>query len=108
MQLKYFLILSFQTVAMETAVSFHKPLPRYHSELSKFLIGFCLRQILYVCFFLGGPLVKASSFGEHGPRYVIFGIVSVGLPSCGKFSLPAVYTNVSHYLPWIYEVIEGK
>lgn len=40
---------------------------------------------------------------DYGPRYVLFGIVSVGVPSCGKFSLPAVYTNVSHYLPWIYD-----
>jgi hypothetical protein len=43
--------------------------------------------------------------GDYGPRYVLFGIVSVGVPSCGKFSLPAVYTNVSHYLPWIYDNI---
>ena len=43
--------------------------------------------------------------GDYGPRYVLFGIVSVGVPSCGKFSLPAVYTNVSNYLPWIYDNI---
>ncbi|KAL7013509.1 hypothetical protein ACKWTF_015432 [Chironomus riparius] len=53
----------------------------------------------------GGPLVKAMPLGDYGPRYVLFGIVSVGVPSCGKFSLPAVYTNVSYYLPWIYDNI---
>ncbi|KAG5667888.1 hypothetical protein PVAND_015854 [Polypedilum vanderplanki] len=53
----------------------------------------------------GGPLVKAMSMDNYGPRYILFGLVSVGVPSCGKFSLPAVYTNVSHYLPWIYDVI---
>ncbi|CRL08180.1 CLUMA_CG021014, isoform A [Clunio marinus] len=54
----------------------------------------------------GGPLVKIFSSKEYGPRYYLFGIVSVGVPSCGKFPLPAVYTNVSHYLPWIYNNVK--
>lgn len=52
-----------------------------------------------------GPLIKAMPMADYGPRYVLFGIVSVGVPSCGKFAVPAVYTNVSHYLPWIYDNI---
>jgi secreted trypsin-like serine protease len=47
--------------------------------------------------------VKVKATADHGPRYFLFGIVSVGVPSCGKFNLPAVYTNVSHYLPWILD-----
>lgn len=54
----------------------------------------------------GGPLVKVEATPEHGPRYFLFGLVSVGVPSCGKFPLPAVYTNISYYLPWIMSNIE--
>ncbi|XP_065079923.1 CLIP domain-containing serine protease HP8-like [Ochlerotatus camptorhynchus] len=46
----------------------------------------------------GGPL---QYFGNKA--YVIHGVVSWGLASCGKESAPGVYTKVSHYLDWIIE-----
>jgi len=45
---------------------------------------------------------------DRGPRYFIFGIVSIGPPSCGEYDLPAVYTNVSHYMPYIIENMNFK
>lgn len=52
--------------------------------------------------------MKALASPEFdGPRYFLFGLVSVGVPSCGKFALPAVYTNVSvrFYLGEIFKII---
>lgn len=49
---------------------------------------------------------KVMATAEHGPRYFLYGLVSVGVPSCGKFNVPAVYTNISHYLPWILDNIK--
>ncbi|XP_065079919.1 kallikrein-8-like [Ochlerotatus camptorhynchus] len=46
----------------------------------------------------GGPL---QYFGNKG--YVIHGVVSWGLASCGKESAPGVYTKVSQYLNWIID-----
>lgn len=46
----------------------------------------------------GGPL---QYFGSKG--FVIHGIVSWGLATCGKESAPGVYTKVSYYLNWIIE-----
>lgn len=55
----------------------------------------------------GGPLVKALlADPDQGPRYFLFGLVSFGIPSCGKFPTPAVYRNVSHYLPWVFANIK--
>lgn len=44
----------------------------------------------------GGPLQY-----HGGKRMVIHGVVSWGLSSCGKESVPGVYTKVSYYLDWI-------
>lgn len=49
----------------------------------------------------GGPMQKAFSFRDKGPRYFAMGVVSVGAKRCGKFSTPAIYTNVTYYIPWI-------
>lgn len=49
----------------------------------------------------GGPLQRAFSFRDKGPRYVAIGIVSLGVKQCGKFAAAALYTNVSWYMPWI-------
>lgn len=46
----------------------------------------------------GGPL---QYFG--GKAFVIHGVVSWGLATCGKESAPGVYTKVSHYLSWIID-----
>lgn len=49
----------------------------------------------------GGPLQRAFSFRNKGPRYFALGIVSLGSKHCGKFEAAALYTNVSYYMPWI-------
>ncbi|XP_064542286.1 serine protease grass-like [Drosophila montana] len=51
----------------------------------------------------GGPLLYLSEYNEN-QRYVQFGIVSYGSPSCGN-GYPAVYTNVGSYMRWIADKI---
>lgn len=46
----------------------------------------------------GGPL---QYFGRTG--FVIYGIVSYGVASCGTEAEPGIYTKVSHYLDWIID-----
>ncbi|XP_075223823.1 spaetzle-processing enzyme-like [Lycorma delicatula] len=53
----------------------------------------------------GGPLMKAASVDNQSPRYFLLGIVSFGTKRCAKTTLPAVYTRVSKYLPWILDHI---
>ena len=45
----------------------------------------------------GGPLIMKGFIND--PYYQI-GIVSFGLKNCGS-DIPAVYTRVTNYLPWI-------
>ncbi|XP_028135561.2 phenoloxidase-activating factor 1-like [Diabrotica virgifera virgifera] len=47
----------------------------------------------------GGPLMF-----ENGTHWMAAGIVSYGL-GCGTEDWPGIYTNVSHFLPWIKEKI---
>lgn len=46
----------------------------------------------------GGPL---QYFGKQG--FVIYGVVSYGLATCGTEQEPGVYTKVSFYLDWILD-----
>lgn len=46
----------------------------------------------------GGPL---QYFGSKA--FVIHGVVSWGLATCGEESAPGVYTKVEHYMDWIIE-----
>ncbi|XP_049543411.1 serine protease grass-like [Anopheles darlingi] len=46
----------------------------------------------------GGPLGS-----NVGGRFVQYGIVSAGASSCGRLSLPGIYTRVSSYMNWIVE-----
>lgn len=48
----------------------------------------------------GGPLQYISNTTS---RYVQQGIVSFGIRTCGKESEPGVYTNVAHFISWIFE-----
>ncbi|XP_037805294.1 serine protease grass-like [Lucilia sericata] len=48
----------------------------------------------------GGPLGYKDFYNGH-PRFIQFGLVSVGLDNCGFESPPTTYTNISHYLQWI-------
>uniref|UniRef100_A0A182WMK6 CLIP domain-containing serine protease n=1 Tax=Anopheles minimus TaxID=112268 RepID=A0A182WMK6_9DIPT len=47
----------------------------------------------------GGPL--GFSVDVSGARFVQFGIVSAGIRSCGKESVPGIYTRVTSYMDWI-------
>ncbi|XP_035912354.1 serine protease easter-like [Anopheles stephensi] len=47
----------------------------------------------------GGPL--GFSVDISGARFVQFGIVSAGVKSCGKESVPGIYTRVTSYMNWI-------
>ena len=53
----------------------------------------------------GGPLVLKRRKG-----YVTYStqiaIVSWGVESCGKYGVPGVYTNVSHFMKWILDHID--
>ncbi|XP_065359422.1 uncharacterized protein LOC135953441 [Calliphora vicina] len=48
----------------------------------------------------GGPL-GYRDFYNDSPRFIQFGIVSVGLEACGVKNVPTSYTNISYYLQWI-------
>ena len=50
----------------------------------------------------GGPLKTISI----NARYVQYGVVSLGLRTCGKQSAPGVYTRVENYIDWILEHLE--
>ncbi|XP_052892810.1 phenoloxidase-activating factor 3-like [Anopheles moucheti] len=50
----------------------------------------------------GGPLKSISV----NARYVQYGLVSFGLPTCGKQSAPGVYTRVESYINWILDNLE--
>lgn len=49
----------------------------------------------------GGPL---QVFNEEKNLYEVVGITSFGL-ACAVEDVPAVYTNVSHYQPWIESIV---
>ncbi|TDG43110.1 hypothetical protein AWZ03_010467 [Drosophila navojoa] len=54
----------------------------------------------------GGPLqAPAPYLDEYKVRMVEFGIVSMGVTSCGQISLPGLYTNVADYVQWITDVM---
>ena len=53
----------------------------------------------------GGPLLQALPVFSlrNSPRTFQFGIVSMGPARCGSKDQPALYTKVSHYMPWILD-----
>ncbi|XP_058449065.1 serine protease grass-like [Malaya genurostris] len=52
----------------------------------------------------GGPLVFSTDF--NGPRFIQFGVVSAGVDSCGKKSIPGIYCRVGSYMDWILNTIK--
>lgn len=52
----------------------------------------------------GGPLGFSANY--NGARFVQFGIVSVGINSCGLKTVPGVYCRVASYMDWIAEHIK--
>ncbi|XP_044263307.1 CLIP domain-containing serine protease 2-like [Tribolium madens] len=52
----------------------------------------------------GGPLMKPEAL-DGPPRYFLIGVVSFGSTNCGS-NVPAIYTNVAHYVKWILDNIE--
>lgn len=63
----------------------------------------------------GGPILcrnvhaKSASQGHshHPENYFLTGIITWGDQNCG-YDLPAVFTNVSQYLPWIEKTIRDN
>lgn len=49
----------------------------------------------------GGPLGFSANY--NGARFVQFGIVSLGVDSCGQKSVPGIYCRVAGYMNWIAE-----
>ncbi|XP_063703646.1 CLIP domain-containing serine protease HP8-like [Culicoides brevitarsis] len=55
----------------------------------------------------GGPMQKGLAFRDKGPRYFVIGVVSLGMKMCGgDFATSALYTNVTHYIPWILKNLD--
>ena len=52
----------------------------------------------------GSPLMF---FDNKKLQWVLTGIVSFGQKKCGTEGYPAVYVNVTNYLPWIEHTITG-
>ncbi|XP_055526533.1 serine protease grass-like [Wyeomyia smithii] len=48
----------------------------------------------------GGPLGTVGLLFDE-PRFIQFGIVSIGVNSCGVKNIPSIYTRVGHYMDWI-------
>lgn len=48
----------------------------------------------------GGPLMWQESYLNR-PRFVLFGVVSYGIQTCGSVDFPGVYARVGSYLGWI-------
>lgn len=57
-------------------------------------VGFCTGDS-------GGPLVQQNEVGT----YELVGIASWGFSPCGSINAPSVYTRVSAYNAWIYNVM---
>ncbi|XP_075163339.1 ovochymase-like [Haematobia irritans] len=55
----------------------------------------------------GGPLGYKDIYNNR-PRFIQYGIVSVGLERCGEENVAAIYTNVSHYMQWITDHIKPE
>ncbi|KAE8741045.1 Serine Protease [Frankliniella occidentalis] len=49
----------------------------------------------------GGPLTGAMPLAEHRVRAVLWGVVSFGPAECTASGVPAVFTRVTYYMPWI-------
>lgn len=54
----------------------------------------------------GSPLVAISYFNES-QRFIQLGIVSGGTEKCFG-NVPAIYTRISSFIPWIVHIIAGK
>lgn len=53
----------------------------------------------------GGPLGFSANY--NGARFVQFGIVSLGVDSCGQKSVPGIYCRVAGYMDWIGQHIKS-
>ncbi|KXJ71591.1 hypothetical protein RP20_CCG020195 [Aedes albopictus] len=53
----------------------------------------------------GGPLGFSAPY--NGARFVQFGVVSLGVDSCGEKSVPGIYCRVSAYMDWILDNVHA-
>ena len=76
---------------------FHSIIQHYFHDLL-FILGFdsCSGDS-------GGP---ATLRRTHSSPWYQMGIVSYGSSSCGKADVPAVYTRINAFLPWIEANLE--
>lgn len=49
----------------------------------------------------GGPLGFSANY--NGARFMQFGVVSLGVNSCGEKSVPGIYCRVAAYMDWILD-----
>jgi len=65
----------------------------------------------------GGEMNKDSCVGDSGSglmtrpaggRWKLIGVVSFGPTFCGTRNVPAVYSRVNSYIPWILDTISGN
>lgn len=49
----------------------------------------------------GGPLGFSATY--NGARFMQFGVVSLGVDSCGAKSVPGIYCRVAAYMDWILD-----
>lgn len=49
----------------------------------------------------GGPLGFSATY--NGARFMQFGVVSLGVDSCGEKSVPGIYCRVGAYMDWILD-----
>lgn len=54
----------------------------------------------------GSPLAAIRFFNES-QRYIQYGIVSGGTENC-SLNVPAIYTRITSFMPWIVNIIAGK
>ncbi|XP_029723493.2 serine protease grass-like [Aedes albopictus] len=53
----------------------------------------------------GGPLGMVGKLNK-APRFIQFGVVSVGSNTCGTQNVPSIYTRVGQYMDWIVENLQ--
>ncbi|XP_042560004.1 serine protease 57-like [Clupea harengus] len=95
---------SAQSVLQEAAVQLDDPsqcrcLWRGHYNSKQMLCSFTGGRSGFCQGDSGGPLVCQSK---------LYGIVAYTATRCNSYRYPQVYMNVSFFLPWIREVLEGS
>ncbi|CAH0550473.1 unnamed protein product [Brassicogethes aeneus] len=54
----------------------------------------------------GGPLMSLEKDENGNINWFSIGVVSFGPSPCGMENWPGVYTNIAHFMPWIYSQVK--